>query len=131
MKPRTAVSFIETFEVQQQRAQEHRRQRLAEGGPATKPPDLAPTKLKAAARGRFAQILWSARFPHGQKATPRVRVAERTIHCDVELRGEPDANGGTDWAAYTTKIDRLPAGTYRIIAPLGGATLRVPDTFVP
>ena len=49
----------------------------------------------------------------------------------MELRGEPDANGGTGWAAYTTKVDRLPAGTYRIIAPLGEAILRVPETFVP
>jgi hypothetical protein len=127
----TSGRTIESFEVQQQQANEHHRRRLAEGGPVTKPPDLAPPKLKAAARGRFAQILWSARFPHGQKATPRVRVVESIIRCDVELRGEPDAKGGTDWAAYTTKVDRLPAGNYRIIAPLGDAILQVPETFVP
>jgi hypothetical protein len=127
----TVGRTIESFEIAQQRANEHQRQGGANGAPPTKRLNLARTKLEAAARGRFAQILWSARFPHGQKARPRTRVGPGVIWCDVELTGDPDSNGGTDWVEYTTKISHLPAGTYRIVAPLDERTLRVPEKFTP
>jgi hypothetical protein len=127
----TIESVIAHFENEQQRANASYRQRLANGGPPTKSPDRSPAKLEAAARGRFAQIRWSARFAHGQKATPTVSIGGGIIRCAIELTGNAQPNAGTDWAAYMTKIDQLPAGTYRILAPLDEKTLRVPETFMP
>jgi hypothetical protein len=127
----TIGRIVVRFEHEQRRVEELDRQRMANGGPPTIPPDLSPAKLRAAARGRFAQISWSARFPHGQRATPTVSVGDRIIRCAIELTGTPEPNAGTDWAAYLTTIDQLPAGTYRLLAPLDEKTLRVPETFVP
>ena len=127
----TKGRVIERFEEQRQRANDLYRQRMADGEPPTEPPDLSPEKLKAAARGRFAQIWWSARFPHGQKATPTVIIGDGIIRCGIELDGASDSSAGTDWASYMTNIDHLAARSYRIIAPLDEVTLRVPEVFVP
>ena len=99
----------------------------AEKGIQTKHEGVHRVLLKAASQRRFGQIWWGARYPHGQKVAPRVVIDSYVVKCSVDASGRATAiDAGSDWTDFETRIDELPSGRYRIIAPLDEATLDVP-----
>src|SRR4051812_21408114 len=101
-----SAGTIERFETAQRLA-------IERAAPNTLPRNLAPVALKAAAQRHFAQIWWAVAYPHGQHVTPKVTIHGKIIRCTVELTGSPDG-AETDWAKFETRIDQLPAASYRI-----------------
>ena len=107
------------------------RKRRDGGNRPTLEPNIFPRAIKAAARGRFAQIWWSVEYAHGLEVAPRIEIGPGSSQCKVDLSGAPSADAERDWTEFETKIDRLPPGRYRIVAPRGEVTLEVPETFDP
>jgi hypothetical protein len=120
---------IDRFEERQALAFEAQRKRNAETGKHMKVEGIHTVRLDAASQRQFAQIWWAARYPHGQHVTPRVAIDRFTIRCTVDLSPDVDAGAASDWTDFETKIDNLPSGRYRVIAPLHEVTVDVPSVW--
>jgi hypothetical protein len=118
--------IIERLEERRKLAKERHKQRDEEMGRDTKDESPHLVDLKAASQRRFAQIWWAVRYPHGQKALPTVEIQPSEIRCAISLSGEPKPGSESDWTDFETRIDDLPPGRYRVIAPLREVTVDIP-----
>ena len=122
----SARRTIPRLEAYRAAAELRRERHDEEMGVQTKSDAPHLVKLNAASQRRFAQIWWGARYPHGQKPVPHVEIRSSLIQCGVHMTGEPTTEGDSDWTDFETKIDDLPSGRYRVVAPLDEVTLEVP-----
>jgi hypothetical protein len=117
---------LERFEERQAQAKQAQKRHREETGQRTKYSGIHTVALNAASQRRFAQIWWAARYRHGQTPTARVEIDSSIVQCTVDLSGDPTPGDESDWTDFETRIDGLPSGRYRIIAPLREVTLDVP-----
>ena len=117
---------LERFEERQAQAKQAQKRHDEETGQRTKQSGIHTVDLKAASQRRFAQIWWAARYQHGQAPTAHVEIDSGIVRCTVDLSGDPTPGTDSDWTDFETRIDGLPSGRYRIIAPLREVTLDVP-----
>jgi hypothetical protein len=120
------MRVIEQLEERRRVAKERHERRDEEMETHTKDDSPHLVDFNAASQRRFAQIWWAARYPHGQKALPSIEIQQSMIRCAVSLSGEPKPGSDSDWTDFETRINDLPAGRYRVIAPLREVTLEVP-----
>ena len=74
------------------------------------------TNDRASADKNFAQIDWHVRHACGTRVIPRVDIDGKLIRLSSMVSGEPVTTPCTGTISYfQTKIDGLPADTYRII----------------
>jgi hypothetical protein len=128
-RPKLVTSVRRTIprlEAYRAAAEARRKRHDEEMGVQTKSDVPHLVKLNAASQRRFAQIWWGVRYPHGQSPVPHVEIGSGQIECGVNMTGEPTTEGDSDWTDFETKVDDLPSGRYRVVAPLGEVTLEVP-----
>jgi hypothetical protein len=114
---------VERFEEQNAATVAAQEEYDRENGVHTQHDGLPINRLRAFDLRSFVLIKWQVRYPHGMKVSPRVTVVGRTIRCAIDQTGARGSNATTDQTEFQTRLDHLPAGRYRIFAPLYGGTL--------